>query len=150
MSNPKQHDLYDAARMPFSADWEEDAARLLNEKHSAKALFETIRLEARYGDSIALLRAFLGNAQKAQLIELCIEDLKGEETDAIFALLLDFLDGVVDEIVRSKGHARLPLDFTKRSFEGFVIYARSEQRHFEAERMADSLLQNADAKRTVN
>ena len=86
-----------------------------------------------------LLKALVGTMDKAHLFEI-FADSQDLDEDEQFALLLDFLDGVLEEFFEHERNGGLPLDFAKRTFEGVDILVRQELRNFKAERLADELL----------
>lgn len=130
---------YDLATQPFAKDLEENAGELLLEKYDTHLKStETIRLEALHGSNCLLLRALVGTQEKAHCFELFTDS--PTQPSMQFGLLLDFLDGVLEEFFEHERNAGLPLDFVKRKFEGADLLVRQELRNFEAERLAEELL----------
>jgi hypothetical protein len=134
---------YERATHEFSRDWSADASDLLSQKFADKlTVDEEIFLEALWGKDCALLKASVGNSQKAFVFELFIAHLDASGVEAGFGLLVDFLDGVLEEFFMRKRGAGFGLDFAPRQFEASTILVRQEFHNFEAERLADELLKN--------
>lgn len=120
----------------------EDLEELLAERYGgALEEGEHIRVEARTGPRAAWLRARVGTLDKAHEIELFARDVKGDGLEGALGVLVDFLDGVLEELFAAGGDAYLPLDFTARRFDEHTVYARSEVRDFAAEAAAAALLE---------
>lgn len=100
-----------------------------------------IGIEARTGPDAAWLKTRVGSSERAHEIELFTCDVQGDGLDGALGLLVDFLDGVLEELFAAGGDAYLPLDFTPRRFEGTVLYARSELRDYAAEAAAAALIE---------
>ena len=119
-----------------------DLEELLADRYSgALEEGEHIRVRARTGRNAAWLRARVGTDQRAHEIELFARDVEGEALDGALGVLVDFLDGVLEELFAAARDAYLPLDYSPRRFDDHVVFARSEVRDFAAEAAADALLE---------
>lgn len=125
----------------------DDLEELLAERYGG-ALDEGdhIRVEARTGPEAAWLNARVGSDDKAHEIELFTRGVPGDALEGALGVLVDFLDGVLEELFATVGDAYLPLDFTPRRFDEHTVYARSEVRDFAAEAAADALLEGRTVK----
>lgn len=101
---------------------------------------ERITVELRTGPRSAWLLARLGTPAKAFELELFTRDVEGELFDGALGLLVDYLDGVLEEWLGNDREGFLPLDFEGRPYDGHVIFARGELRDYEAEAAAEALL----------
>jgi len=126
----------------------EQASTLLQDKFkSSLKEGERIVLEVHDEDGVITLRALVGTSKRAHEFEVKIEIKKPNDDKDTVLLLLDFLDGALQEFFRYDRKAGFGLDFAKRRFEGLDLFVRQEYRDFEAERLADELLQSADSKK---
>ena len=128
-----------------------DAATILETKY-AKNLEsgEAIKLETTSEGGKLSLKAFAGTTNRAHEFEIATNLEKLADEQDLTLLLLDFLDGVLQEFFRHDRRASLGLDFVKRRFNQTDIWARQEYHDFEAERLADALLLSADSKKDPN
>jgi hypothetical protein len=123
------------------------ASTLLQEKYrSAFKEGEIILLETHAEDGVIKLRALVGTQKRAHEFELKCEIKNPHDDKDVLLLLLDFFDEALGEFFRRSRKAGFGLDFAKRRFEGVDLFVRQEYRDFEAERLADELLQTADSK----
>lgn len=119
-----------------------DLERLLAERFGgALEEHETISIDARTGPDAAWLRARVGDSDAGHEIELFVRHVSGEGLDGALGILVDFLDGVLEELFAAHRDAYLPLDFAERRFENHLVFTRSEFRHFAAEAAAEALLE---------
>lgn len=107
---------------------------------------ERIAVAARSGPAAAWLCARVGDADRGMEFELFTRTMPKaapNEADALLELLIDFLDGVLEEYFAAERDAFLPLDFSPRRYESHWIFARSEMRDYTAEAAADAWLAGA-------
>ncbi|MES2504992.1 MAG: hypothetical protein V4534_08970 [Myxococcota bacterium] len=79
------------------------------------------------------LKALLGTSKRAHEFVFVSEDADHE-------LLTEYFDGVLTEFFAADRRAYLPLDFSKRTYDGKVLWAKQEFRDFEAEELAEKWL----------
>lgn len=132
-------DLEQQATIPFDPELLVELDTLLNEKYAAQLdKGEHIRTSAFYGDAGTVLKAEIGSVQKAHVFQLvCSADL---------SLLVDYLDGVLEEFFADKGGKWLPIDYTKKTFDGHMLWIKHNYVHFALEHEADALLNKKSVK----
>lgn len=101
---------------------------------------ETVRLEASTGVDAAWLKARVGTEERAYEAELFARDVDGEGLEGALGLLVDYLDGLLEEWLANERDAWLPLDWDTRTYDGITLFARGDLRDYAAERAADALL----------
>ena len=109
---------------------------------------ESIRVSARTGKKAAFLQARVGTDDIVMEFEVFARDVKGDALDCALGVIVDFLDGVLDEFFEEDRDAYLPLDYTAHPYEtddGTVyVLARQEGRNYKAEEAADAILADGD------
>ena len=129
------------APSPVEPELLADVEEALVERHGAGLSDdETVRLEASSGASAAWLKARVGNDQRAHEAELFVRDVDGDGLDGALGVLVDYLDGLLEEWLASERDAWLPLDWDARAYEDLTLFARGDLRDRAAERAADALL----------
>lgn len=109
---------------------EQAASDLLQKKYqSFLAPSEKITLSFYKDKDGFWLKGLVGTEKKAHEFMLVT-------ADEDFDLLVDYLDGVLEEFFKSEREAFLSLDLSKRVFEDKTLWAKQELRNFEAEELA--------------
>ena len=80
------------------------------------------------------LKALLGSPQRAHEFMLVSKENTHE-------LLIEFLDGVLEDFFKADRNAYLPLDFSERVFDNKTLWVKQEFRDFEAEELAKKWLE---------
>ncbi len=110
---------------------------------------EQIVVDARTGPRAAWIGAAIDEGAKVHELELFLRDVPGDGLDGALGVLVDYLQGVLDELFAAERHASLPLDWEGRPYDGKVVYARGEKRDYEAEDAAAALLDEPPAPRVA-
>lgn len=140
-------DLEKQANEPFSPILCQDLDHLLTEKYQARLdSDEQIRTKAYHGNQAVALHAQVGSLIKAHVFELVCESDTNDDIDAALALLIDYLDGVLEEFLQSKGEKWLPIDYIEKSFEGHTLWIKHNFVNFELEQAAETLLKQKTVK----
>lgn len=109
---------------------EQAASDLLQKKYQTNlAPLEKITLSFYKDKDGFWLKTLVGTENKAHEFMFVAED---EDFD----LLVDYLDGVLEEFFESDREALLPLDLSKRIFDNKTLWVKHEFRNFEAEKLA--------------
>lgn len=109
---------------------EQAASNLLQKKYQTYlAPLEKITLSFYKDKDGFWLRTLVGTEKKAHEFMFTTEDDN-------FDLLVDYLDGILQEFFESERDALLPLDLSKRVFDDKTIWVKHEFRNFEAEELA--------------
>ncbi len=136
-------DLIKNATAPFEHALIADIEVLLREKYCDNvSLQNQIYITALYGDSGVILNARVGNKESAHLFELACEHMNDPGIDGALGVLVDYLDGILAEFYKEKGHRWLPLDYTARPFENHTIFVKHTYRNFALENAADIILKD--------
>lgn len=118
-----------------------DVEDALNEHHgSALDEGERIVVAARHGDQAAWVRARVGDDRRAHEMELCAVDIAGDLLDGALGVLVDWLDGALDEWLAHDREAWVGVAWQPRDLEGDTLWVRGEVRDFGAESLADEWL----------
>jgi hypothetical protein len=104
---------------------------------------ESITVAMRTGPDCAWLEARVGPPGRAFELELFAREVPGELFDGALGLLVDYLDGVLEEWLGKDREGFLPLDFEGRPFEDHIVFVRGELRDYAAEAAAERLLKGA-------
>lgn len=128
------------AREADLAQFEHDAAEMLQERHRAGLRpTETIAVQLTFVSGVRRVALRIEDAAGDQRLEL-FADVPGVADDDAIELGLDFLDGVLEEILASGREAYPPLDAAPYPFEGQTIYLSGSVRRPGLEAAADELL----------
>jgi len=121
-----------------------DAAELLLERYAdGLCASERIHLELEPGPDRLRVSLFLTDGLVDTSIEFAAA-LPGPADMAAIHLLLDFLDGVLDEHLASERRAMPRLDPAPYRYEGRTIYLSGQFRRPDLEAQADDLLAAGD------
>ncbi len=96
-----------------------------------------VRVEGRRGAKAAVVVAIVGDERRAHELFVFARGPTGEEA---FDRVIDYVDGVVDELARGKEERFLPLDWEGRTYANDVVFVRGEVRDYLAEEQAAELL----------
>lgn len=135
----------------------------LRDRHAARldvdahGIAETLDVDAMVGRNAAVAVAVVGTARRAH--ELFVfaraSDDAGASGDAVpraLAVVVDYLDGVLDELV-GDDDAFLPLDWEGRPWQhgndSVVVFVRGEVRDYVAEEEAAKLLEEDTPPRAI-
>ena len=114
---------------------EQAASDLLQKKYQTfLAPLEKITLSFYKDKDVFWLKTLVGTDKKAHEFVFMTEH---EDFD----LLVDYLDGILQEFFKSKRDALLPLDLSKRVFDNQILWVKHEFRNFEAEKLAEIWLE---------
>lgn len=129
------------AKEPLSKSICEDVESVLHHKYYENlAEGEKFRVKAFAGEHLTLLNVSVGTENQGHFFELFVEKTGENEFDGGFGLLIDYFDGIMPMFFKEERNAWLPLDFTKRVFEGHSLFVRHEFRNYQAEKAADQML----------
>lgn len=129
------------APSPIDADLLAEVEEALVERHGDRLHDdETVRLEASAGARAAWLRARVGSDERGVEAELFMRGVEGEGLDGALGVLVDYLDGLLEEWLAGGRDAWLPLDWDARAYDDVTLFARGDLRDYAAERAADLLL----------
>jgi len=144
MANILKPDLEKETPFFISSDLKNDITLLLN-KHYRFFLkaHESISISAKTGDKASWVKTQIGDLNQAHVFEFFINDCEGSDLLGGLDLLIDYLDGVLNEFFKEDRNAFFPLDFTPHLFEDHTIWARHEFHNFKAESLASELLKKA-------
>jgi hypothetical protein len=120
-----------------------DLRRALKERHRRGLGADRVKIEAKTGPEAAWLKCAIGSDARAHEIELFVRDVDDSGIDGGLGVLVDFLDGALEQFFEADRDAWLPLDFTGHPAGEHVVLARMELRDYAAERMADELLKDS-------
>jgi hypothetical protein len=122
------------------AQFEHDAAAMLQQRHQAGLRpGESVAVQLTFVQGVRRVALKITDADSGQLIEL-FADIPGVIDDDAIELGLDFLDGVLEELLASGREAYPPLDAAPYPFEGQTIYLSGNVRRPDLEAAADALL----------
>jgi hypothetical protein len=118
-----------------------DVAHGLNERHGESLEEgERVSVQARTGPEAAWVRARVGTEQRAFEMELFARGVPGEELEGALGVLVDWLDGALEQWLAAGREGWVGLDWDRRTLDGVSLFVRGGLRDYEAEAMADRLL----------
>lgn len=99
---------------------------------------DEIELVGKVGNRAAYIRTRVGPRQRPHEMELFVREVPGAGFEGALGVLVDYLDGVLEEWAASGREGTLPLDYEGRPYEledgGTIsVYVRGEVRDLEAE-----------------
>ncbi|MBN2358659.1 MAG: hypothetical protein JXR83_04350 [Deltaproteobacteria bacterium] len=122
------------------AQFELDAAAAMTERHRASLRpGEMVAVRLTFYRGVRRVALSLDDADSGQKLELFADVPDVTDTDAI-ELGLDFLDGVLAEILAGGREAHPPLDAAPYPFEGKTVYLSGGLRRPDLETAADDIL----------
>jgi len=128
------------------AQFEHDASAVVQQRHRAGLRpGETIAVQLTLVRGVRRVALRVADADSGQLLEL-FADVPGVADDDAIELGLDFLDGVLAEIIGSGRAAIPPLDPAPYSFEGRTILLSGDVRRPDLESAADELLRSNESR----
>jgi len=99
-------------------------------------------LELKSGNACAWLMCKVGDISQ-HCFELFVADVPGDEIEGALGVIIDFLDGVLDEFFAADRDAYLSLDYSLYKFGEYDVYGRSTLVQPALESDADALLRSA-------
>lgn len=116
---------------------DEQTRAQLEQALAAKLHKTALHVEGKQGAKAAVVCAVVGDERRAH--ELFVFARAPTASDALDRCI-DYLDGVIRELVRGGEQRFLPLDWEGRPFAGAIVYVRGEVRDYLAEEQAAQLL----------
>jgi hypothetical protein len=107
-------------------------------------LSDRIVVHGASGRGAAHLTAAVGPPARPHVFELFVMDVPGQALDGAFGVLVDFLDGSLEEFFAHDKDAYFPLDFAPHDFVGHTVYAKSAVVDKVADDLAARLLTSVD------
>jgi hypothetical protein len=147
----------------IAAALRDDLRAGLRERHAARldvdphGVAEALDVDATVGRAAAVVVAVVGTARRAHEVFVFARAPNGEVDDddeipRALAIVVDYLDGVLDQLVGSDD-AFLPLDWEGRPWKhagnDVVVFVRGEVRDYVAEQEAATLLEEDAPARAI-
>ena len=122
----------------------EDIEHALELRHQdALDADERITVTIGQGPGAAFITARVGPPTRPHEFTVFAREIAGDDFDGALGVVVDYLDGVLEEYFAGDREGFLPLDFEGRPFEEHIVFVRSDVRNLEAERLADALLNDS-------
>lgn len=102
-----------------------------------------IKIQIRLGYQAAYLQCRVGSSEHMHQFDFFARNVPGVDFDGALGVLVDFLDGAMEQFFEADRDAYFPLDYTGHPCPGgHTVYARSTLRNLIAEEAADQFLKN--------
>jgi hypothetical protein len=102
-----------------------------------------LKIDCRLGPQTAFVHCQIGPPNFTHDFHFFTRDVPGSDFDGALGVLVDFLDGSLEQFFAADRDASFPLDYTGHPFgKDYTVFARSSRRDIEAEDEANRFLRD--------